>query len=225
MHAACDALGTAVDEGSLGEIVKTNQHLIIQYYKDVLDHVRKSFRIAQWSAIGGFLLFLLTIAYVFLVDWGFVSVGLRALKQLADQNADVNALQKIADELQTISKAKSYSVIDIGSLGVISGLIVQLFAGVAFYLYQKVADQFSAFHICLERTHRYLVAYKMAEEIKTNKDVTLHELVCIMANAPMITGADVNDKNKRPRAEQTQLVPSHKGHDVRAVVGESDVAQ
>jgi len=93
-------------------------------------------------------------------------VGLRALKQLADQNADVNALQKIADELQTISKAKSYSVIDIGSLGVISGLIVQLFAGVAFYLYQKVADQFSAFHICLERTHRYLVAYKMAEEIK-----------------------------------------------------------
>jgi ubiquinone biosynthesis protein Coq4 len=58
-------------------------------------------------AIGGFLLFLLTIAYVFLVDWGFVSVGLRALKQLADQNADVNALQKIADELQTISKAKS----------------------------------------------------------------------------------------------------------------------
>jgi hypothetical protein len=215
MHAACDALGTAVDEGSLGEIVKRNQHLIFQYYDDVLNHVRKSFRIAQWAAIGGFVIFLLTILYVFVVDWLYVSEGLGVTKQLVDSKSDVDfaKLNIIANELQTISQAKHYSMITVASLGAISGFIVQFFAAVAFYLYQKVADQFSAFHICLERTHRYLVAYKIVEQIKANKDEALHDLICIMANAPMITRADITSKNdKELTAKLHQLALPRKEH-------------
>ena len=80
-------------------------------------------------------------------------------------------------------------------LGIASGLIVQVFAGVAFYLYQRASDQFGAFHICLERTHRYLVAYKIAEEIETQKEQTLRDLVCIMANAPMIVRNGIASKS------------------------------
>ena len=53
--------------------------------------------------------------------------------------------------------------------------------------------QFSAFHICLERTHRYLIAYKIADTIEHDKDETLQKLVCIMANAPMITSSEDYD--------------------------------
>jgi hypothetical protein len=74
-------------------------------------------------------------------------------------------------------------------VGTISGAIVQIYSGVAFHLYQKAANQFGAFHTCLERTHRYLVAYKIAEQLEGNKDQTLRDLVCIMANAPMILPA------------------------------------
>ena len=58
-------------------------------------------------------------------------------------------------------------------------------------LYGRAARQFGAFHICLERTHRYLLAYKMAEQIQNDKDDTIEKIVCIMANAPMITRVDV----------------------------------
>ena len=80
---------------------------------------------------------------------------------------------------------------DIAWVGVASGFIAEFIAGVNFFLYGRAARQFGTFHICLERTHRYLVAYKMADKIKGNKDGTLEKLVCIMANAPMITRADM----------------------------------
>jgi hypothetical protein len=51
--------------------------------------------------------------------------------------------------------------------------------------------QFGAFHICLERTHRYLLAYKMVRETKDNSDGTIRDLACIMAKAPMISPADI----------------------------------
>jgi hypothetical protein len=159
---ACDELKTAVDRGSIGEIVKANQDLIMRYYKDVLEHSNRSFSVARLSAIGGFTIFVLTLIY---------SVG---VDRFGTDNDAVSAVSKI---------------------GIISGLIVQVFSGVTFYLYQKASDQFAAFHICLERTHRYLVAYKIAEKIETNKDETLRDLVCIMAKAPMISRTAVIEEN------------------------------
>jgi hypothetical protein len=87
--------------------------------------------------------------------------------------------------------------VTVGTLGVVSGAIVQVYSGVAFHLYQRAASQFGAFHTCLERTHRYLVAYKIAEQLQGNKDATLHDLVCIMANAPMILPAEIATETPR----------------------------
>jgi len=75
--------------------------------------------------------------------------------------------------------------------GVMSGLVIEYIAKIAFDLHARCAKQFGAFHICLERTHRYLLAYKIADRIGDSKQQTLRDLVCIMANAPMITDRDV----------------------------------
>jgi hypothetical protein len=73
-----------------------------------------------------------------------------------------------------------------------AGIVIEGVAALAFVLYGCTARQFAAFHICLERTHRYLLAYKMASDTKENKDETIRDLVCIMANAPMISQSDIN---------------------------------
>jgi hypothetical protein len=158
----CDDLKAAVDGGSIGEIVKANQDLIMRYYNDVLEHADRSFNVARVSAIIGFAIFILTLIYAVVVD------------RFGNNSEAVSAVSKI---------------------GILSGLIVQVFAGVTFYLYQKASDQFAAFHICLERTHRYLVAYKIADKMKENKDETLRDLVCIMAKAPMISRITIVDED------------------------------
>src|SRR5262249_4839470 len=81
---------------------------------------------------------------------------------------------------------------NVGAVGLIGGSLVEAIAGAQFVLYGRAARQFGAFHICLERTHRYLLAYKIADQIKVDKDQTLEKIVCIMANAPMITRQDID---------------------------------
>ena len=71
-------------------------------------------------------------------------------------------------------------------IGLISGAFIEFIAGVQFWLYSRASKQFSAFHICLERTHRYLVAYKIAEEAGSRKEDVLERIACIMVSAPMI---------------------------------------
>jgi hypothetical protein len=77
-------------------------------------------------------------------------------------------------------------------VGVATGIVIEFIAYVSFRLYGQCSRQFAAFHICLERTNRYLVAYKIADKISGDKDKTIHSLVCIMANAPMITLRDID---------------------------------
>ena len=79
----------------------------------------------------------------------------------------------------------------VGQIGLLGSSIVEAIAGLQFYLYGRATRQFAAFHICLERTHRYLLAYKIAEQMGEGKDETLQKIVCIMANAPMITRQDI----------------------------------
>jgi hypothetical protein len=83
----------------------------------------------------------------------------------------------------------------VASVGVVSGVLIEFIAAINFWLYSRGAKQFGAFHICLERTHRYLLAYKISEQIKESRDKTLGDLVCIMANAPMVTGRDIDAPN------------------------------
>jgi hypothetical protein len=155
---ACDDVGLALNTGNIGDIVAKHEKLIVKYYEDVQGQAERSFALARSTARIGFGVLIFTIIYIFVFD--------------ALHRFDIGA----------------YAVdVTASVIGLVSGALIEFTAGVTFWLYSRTARQFGAFHICLERTHRYLLAYKMVEQLGTNKDQTLHDLICIMANAPMIS--------------------------------------
>jgi hypothetical protein len=161
----CEALGKALDSG-LSETVEEVQKLILRYYDNVRGQAAESFSAARRVAIIGFVLLIVTITYV---------IGIDLL------------LHMPASGFQELPSGG----MNVGAVGLIAAGIVEAIAGTQFVLYGRATKQFGAFHICLERTHRYLIAYKMAQTIETTRDDTLEKLVCIMANAPMITREDI----------------------------------
>jgi hypothetical protein len=164
---ACHELSEAMNGPDIGQIVAKTERLILHYYEDVQNQAVQSFNSAKVAAYVGFVVLLVSIGYLVVVDY------LILMGQISPP-ADAAAGR-----------------MDIAWVGVASGFIVEFIAGVNLFLYGRAARQFGTFHICLERTHRYLVAYKMADKIKGDKDGTLEKLVCIMANAPMITRSDM----------------------------------
>jgi len=166
----CNDLGGALNlEGNVGETVDKVQKLIFKYYNDVRDQEAASFKSAKRAAFFGFILLAVSVLYV---------IGMDVIPHIKSFSS------------WFVPGTKGLSVAEIGLIG---GGLVEFLAGVQFFMHGRTARQFGAFHICLERTHRYLLAYKMAEQIKvtTDKDKTLEEIVCIMANAPMITRQDI----------------------------------
>jgi hypothetical protein len=169
MQRACDELNDAIDDGNMGGIVAKHQALISLYYNDVQDQAKQSFVTARSAARIGFLVLIAVLVYALIFD---------ALGRL-----------RIIDPLTTTGDDTSLTI---AKIGVVSGALIEFIAAVAFWLYTRGAKQFSAFHICLERTHRYLLAYKIADQMETGKDQAFSALACIMANAPMITRNDVD---------------------------------
>ena len=169
--AHCDAVGAAVDQPGVGETAATVQRLIMRYYSNVRSQAIDSFNSAKRVALFGFALLVLTILYVVTVD--FMS-HLKLTWFVQPENGGMN----------------------VGAIGLISGAVVEVIAATQFVLYGRAARQFGAFHICLERTHRYLLAYKMAEQMQNDKDHTIEKIVCIMANARMITRVDVEGSSQ-----------------------------
>ena len=161
---ACDDLKMALEEGSLGEIVAKHEKLITNYYTDVQQQAGRSFESAKAVAKIGFWVLIGTLLYVVLAD---------VLGNIRISNFTMPSLE-------------------LGTLGIVSGALIEFIAAINFWLYSRASKQFTAFHICLERTHRYLLAYRMVDALKTRRDETLEKLVCIMANAPMI-GATIVD--------------------------------
>lgn len=129
------------------------------------EQAAESFESAKRVALFGFALLLLTIAYVIFID-------------LMLHRPDSGF-------------ASSHGGMSVGEIGLLGSTIVETIAGLQFYLYGRATRQFGAFHICLERTHRYLLAYKIAEQMSGGKDDALQKIVCIMANAPMLTRQDI----------------------------------
>ena len=160
----CEKLGKAM-EGDLGQTVTAVQHLILRYYDNVREQATEAFESAKRVALFGFGLLVLTIAYVIFIDLALHRPGW--------------------------GFAPSKDGMSVGQIGLLGSSIVEAIAGLQFYLYGKATRQFGAFHICLERPHRYLLAYKIAEQMGTGKDDALQKIVCIMANAPMITRQDM----------------------------------
>ncbi len=164
-HGPCEGLAAAVNTADVGETVERVQKLILRYYEDVQNQATQSFQSAKRAAVLGFALIIGTIVYVVFTDLML--------------HFHLPSFQKVEGGMS------------VGAIGLVSGGIVEFIAAVNFALYARAARQFGAFHICLERTHRYLLAYKIAEGIETNRDETLEKIVCIMANAPMITHQDI----------------------------------
>ena|ERR1700733_10157593 len=161
----CKELEEAAPHPQVGRMVAKHEELILQYYKDVLTQAKESFDSAKSVAIIGFWVLIGTVVYVLVTD------------VLAHTN-------KLGFGMS--GHEKTVSVI-----GVVSGALIEFVAGVNFWLYSRVSKQFAAFHICLERTHRYLLAYSIADQVTNQKDELFGRLVCIMANAPMITSPDI----------------------------------
>jgi hypothetical protein len=76
------------------------------------------------------------------------------------------------------------------TLSVIAGLLIQVMTGVVFYLYAQSARQFAGFHICLERTNRFLLANAMVEHLPEPERASKRaEVITAVLNAPMLTRA------------------------------------
>lgn len=168
MQRACDELNDAIDRGGMGDIVAKHEALILHYYHDVQDQAKQSFVTARVAATVGFGVLIAVLVYALVFD---------ALGRL---------------QIGSLTAAGDNTSLMVAKIGVVSGALMEFIAAVAFWLYTRGAKQFSAFHICLERTHRYLLAYKIADQVKTGRDEALRALACIMANAPMITRNDVD---------------------------------
>jgi hypothetical protein len=184
LQKTCAELSTAIDKGKIGDIVAKHEELIVHYYMDVQNQANASFNTARFAAKIGFWVLITTLAYVLTID------GLSRFRKPEMANESFAAP---------------------GVVGLVSGALIEFIAGVSFWLYSRGAKQFGAFHICLERTHRYLLAYTIAEKIQAGKNETLRDLVCIMAHAPMITRQDMNAIDSVPDATksiETKTIPA-----------------
>ena len=162
--------------------------MILDYYQDVQKQARMSFVAAWAAAVVGFGVLIASLAYAMIRD-SESKPSSPIVVAAVPSSADSVPRALIAGESQAGTIAPSHIL---AAIGVASGIIIEFIAFVSFRLYGQASRQFGTFHICLERTNRYLIAYKVSEKIAENKDQTLHDLVCIMANAPMITQRDID---------------------------------
>ena len=165
-HSRQTALKHAVDEGKMGGITAPHEELILEYYNDVHEHVIESFRSAKRVAWIGFSVLIGTLCYKLVVD--------------------------LLSRIGNIGPPTSNNWLTVSEFGLLSGTLIEFISAINFWLYARASKQFAAFHICLERTHRYLLTYLIAEQLNVNKENTLRDLVGIMANAPMITRDDMD---------------------------------
>ena len=185
MHEMCDAVGEAVDRGTVGATFRSTEQIINNYYTDVQDQAKKSFASARFVAFVGFWVLIATLAYALIFD----------------------ALSRITVPGLVMAQVPKTVV----TMGAVSGALIEFIAGINFWLYARTSRQFGAFHICLERTQRYLTAYKIALETQGTKDEALYKLVCIMANAPMITQPDtpaLDSAIEMPRKTEASVNPA-----------------
>src|SRR5262249_44725936 len=78
--------------------------------------------------------------------------------------------------------ALSFASIGTAAISVISGAIVEVIAGINFYLYGKTTTQFAEFHQRLDQLQRFLLANSICSSISgQGKETTRAELVHVIA--------------------------------------------
>jgi hypothetical protein len=93
-------------------------------------------------------------------------------------------------------------------VGLWAGGLSQFISAINFFLYFKVARQFATFHVCLERTNRFLLANTMCDSLQSpRKDEVRAALADIIACAPMLTLDDdgVPNKQSKPKATHASV--------------------
>lgn len=79
------------------------------------------------------------------------------------------------------------------NLSLVAGVLIQVISAINFYLYARTARQFASFHICLERTNRFLLANSLCEHLSDEHgNEARKELIRIIANAPLLTLDNIN---------------------------------
>lgn len=92
------------------------------------------------------------------------------------------------------------------NISLIGGALIQVISGINFYMYARASRQFGAFHICLERTNRFLLGNTLCENLNcpTRRDEMRSELIKVVANAPMLTMDIISEGRPRTHAEKEQ---------------------
>ena len=168
--AACQEVAKAK---SVSEIGAALNNLTEAYYRDVLNQAKASFACALIaSAIGA----------------GFFFVAAHSAMKLPAVQPDANSQVK-PNTADTQAKLAQNAP----DISLIAGALVEVIAGVNFYLYARASRQFSSFHICLERANRFLLVNMLCESLSAEEDRALmsKELIKTMLQAPMLTTAEV----------------------------------
>jgi len=97
-------------------------------------------------------------------------------------------------------------------ISLIAGGLVEVISATYFYLYAKAVNQFAGFHVCLERTNRFLLVNTLCENLgDKHKDEMRMELIKVIANAPMLTPDIMNGSTPQSSVEkpdETELSPA-----------------
>jgi hypothetical protein len=94
---------------------------------------------------------------------------------------------------------------NVGWISLIAGALLQVISGTCFYLYGKASVQFGTFHICLDRSNRFLLANNICQRLgDPKKTETRAYLVHAIAEAAMLTPSVVNgERGRRPDKSPT----------------------
>ena len=94
------------------------------------------------------------------------------------------------------------------NISLIAGCVIQVISALNFFLYSKTSRQFSSFHICLERTNRFLLANTLCDNLscQIKKDNTRIELIQTMMDAPMLTMDIINEGQAKESAQKPKPV-------------------
>lgn len=173
---ACEEMAKAQSPAEYGAALNT---LIQSYYSDVLGQARWSF----YSALGASVI--AALFFLGAVGWTM---------QSSSKQQTLKTAQTTQPEITASSP----------SLNLIAGALVEVIAGINFYLYARTSRQLAAYHICLERTNRFLLANSISEGLSSEdlKQSTKEKLIETMMNAPMLTIAQATGTMAKPGKEE-----------------------
>jgi TRADD-N domain-containing protein len=138
------------------------------------------------------------------------------LKQAKRSFAGALAASLVAASLFFIGLNSAMHGAKTANLSLAAGALVEVLAGINFYLYSRTSRQFSSFHICLERANRFLLVNAICDTLPQGgeQEAMRRRLIDAMLRAPMLTVAEVTgvvDSSERRSKEAQEPFKTSKG--------------